>query len=61
MGRHCVKQINTQVALKFKYQVHGVTVEEVLPGRVEGTEKRIGELKDKKTGITPSEQQRKWN
>ena len=32
MGRHCVKQINTQVALKFKYQVHGVTVEEVLPG-----------------------------
>lgn len=28
---------------------------------VEGTEKRIGELKDKKTGITPSEQQRKWN
>lgn len=32
-----------------------------LNSRVEGTEKRIGELKDKKTGITPSEQQRKWN
>ena len=43
------------VITKMKYSVNGFM------RRMEGTEKRIGELKDKKTGITPSEQQRKWN